>query len=129
MKTRVVLAFSLLVASLITTNQPAVAASSTTINFTLNTNGTVGSMGVDAIYNGAGGGNYETMVRWSADGRLWNFDRTIGSPTYGWRTSQTNGITVAGSASVMRLEIYPHPPTNCSGINENDPCYWQTYDP
>ena len=94
MKTRVVLALSLLISSVIATNQPAVAASSTTINFTLNTNATVGSLGVDAIYNGAGGGDYETMVRWSADGRLWNFDRTIGSPTYGWRTSQTNGVTV-----------------------------------
>ena len=129
MKTRVVLALSLLISSLIATNQPAVAATSTTINFTLNTSGTIGSIGVDAIYNGAGGGNYETMVRWGADGRLWNFDRTTGSPTFGWRTTQSNGITVNGSATVMRLEIYPHPPTNCTGINENDPCYWQTYDP
>ena len=129
MKTRVVLVLSLLISSLIALQQPAIAASSTTINFTLNTSGTVGSIGVDAIYNGAGGGDYETMVRWSADGRLWNFDRTAGSPTFGWRTSQSNGITVNGSATVMRLEIYPHPPSNCSGTNENDPCYWQTYDP
>jgi hypothetical protein len=129
MKTRIVLVLSLLISSLIALQQPAIAASSTTINFTLNTSGTVGSIGVDAIYNGAGGGDYETMVRWSADGRLWNFDRTAGSPTFGWRTSQSNGITVNGSATVMRLEIYPHPPSNCSGTNENDPCYWQTYDP
>ena len=118
------------ISGLFVAQQPAFAASSTTINFTLNTSGTVGSIGVDAIFNGAGGGgDYDKMVRWSADGRLWNFDRTAGSPTFGWRTSQSNGITVSGSASVMRLEIYPHPPTNCSGTNENDPCYWQTYDP
>jgi hypothetical protein len=129
MKTRVVLVLSLLISSLIAFQAPVIAASSTTINFTLNTSGTVGSIGVDAIYNGAGGGDYETMVRWSADGRLWNFDRTAGSPTFGWRTSQSNGITVNGSATLMRLEIYPHPPSNCSGTNENDPCYWQTYDP
>ena len=118
------------ISGLFVAQQPAFAASSTTINFTLNTSGTVGSIGVDAIFNGAGGGgDYDKMVRWSADGRLWNFDRTAGSPTFGWRTSQSNGITVSGSASVMRLEIYPHPPTNCSGINENDACYWATYDP
>jgi hypothetical protein len=130
MKTRLVLVLSLLISSFLVFHQPAVAATNTTINFTLNTSGTVGSIGVDAIFNGAGGGgDYDKMVRWSADGRLWNFDRTAGSPTFGWRTSQSNGITVSGSASVMRLEIYPHPPTNCSGTNENDPCYWQTYDP
>ena len=120
----------MLISGLFIVQQPALAASSTTVNFTLNTSGTVGSIGVDAIYNGAGGGgDYDKMVRWSADGRLWNFDRTAGSPTFGWRTSQSNGITVSGSASVMRLEIYPHPPTNCSGVNENDTCYWATYDP
>ena len=129
MKTRVVLVFVILISSLIALQQPAIAATSTTIHFTLNTRGTIGSIGVDAIYNGLGGGDYETMERWSADGRLWNFDRTIGSPTYGWRTSQTNGITVNGSATMMRLEIYPHPPVGCSGTNENDPCYWRTYDP
>jgi hypothetical protein len=130
MKTRFFFAFVMLISGLFIAQQPASAASSTTVNFTLNTSGTVGSIGVDAIYNGAGGGgDYDKMVRWSADGRLWNFDRTAGSPTFGWRTSQSNGITVSGSASVMRLEIYPHPPTNCSGTNENDPCYWQTYDP
>ena len=118
------------ISGLFVAQQPAFAASSTTINFPHNTSGTVGSIGVDAIFNGAGGGgDYDKMVRWSADGRLWNFDRTSGSPTFGWRTSQSNGITVSGSASVMRLEIYPHPPTNCSGINENDACYWATYDP
>ena len=120
----------MLISGLFIVQQPALAASSTTVNFTLNTSGTVGSIGVDAIFNGAGGGgDYDKMVRWSADGRLWNFDRTAGSPTFGWRTSQSNGITVSGSASVMRLEIYPHPPTNCSGVNENDTCYWATYDP
>ena len=120
----------MLISGLFIVQQPALAASSTTVNFTLNTSGTVGSIGVDAIYNGAGGGgDYDKMVRWSADGRLWNFDRTAGSSTFGWRTSQSNGITVNGSASVMRLEIYPHPPTNCSGVNENDTCYWATYDP
>jgi hypothetical protein len=130
MKTRFFFTFVMLISGLFIVQQPASAASSTTVNFTLNTSGTVGSIGVDAIYNGAGGGgDYDKMVRWSADGRLWNFDRTAGSPTFGWRTSQSNGITVSGSASVMRLEIYPHPPTNCSGTNENDPCYWQTYDP
>ncbi|MEI7507545.1 MAG: hypothetical protein WCK23_12100, partial [Actinomycetes bacterium] len=130
MKSRVVVVVSLLLSSLIALHQPALAATYTTINFTLNTSGTIGSIGVDAIYNGSGGGgDYDKMVRWSADGRLWNFDRTLGSPTFGWRTSQSNGITVSGSASMMRLEIYPHPPTNCSGTNENDPCYWQTYDP
>ena len=129
MKTRLVLVLSVLISSFLAFHQPAVAATNTTINFTLNTSGTIGSIGVDAIYNGAGGGDYETMVRWSADGRLWNYDRTPGSPTFGWRTTQSNGITVSGSPSVMRLEIYPHPPTNCSGVNENDPCYWQTYDP
>ena len=129
MKTRLVLVLSVLISSFLSFHQPALAAANTTINFTLNTSGTVGSIGVDAIYNGTGGGDYETMVRWSADGRLWNYDRTLGSPTFGWRTTQSNGITVSGSPSVMRLEIYPHPPTNCSGVNENDPCYWQTYDP
>ena len=129
MRIRVVVVLSLLISSFLAFHQPVAAATNTTINFTLNTSGTIGSIGVDAIYNGAGGGDYETMVRWSADGRIWNFDRTAASPTFGWRTSQSNGITVSGSASVMRLEIYPHPPTNCSGVNENDPCYWQTYDP
>lgn len=130
MKTRFFFAFVIFISGLFVAQQSALAASSTTINFTLNTSGTVGSIGVDAIFNGAGGGgDYDKMVRWSADGRLWNFDRTAGSPTFGWRTSQSNGITVSGSASVMRLEIYPHPPTNCSGVNENDACYWQTYDP
>ena len=130
MKTRFFFAFVMFISGLFVAQQSALAASSTTINFTLNTSGTVGSIGVDAIFNGAGGGgDYDKMVRWSADGRLWNFDRTAGSPTFGWRTSQSNGITVSGSASVMRLEIYPHPPTNCSGTNENDPCYWATYDP
>jgi hypothetical protein len=130
MKTRFFFAFVMLISGLFVAQQPVLAVSSTTVNFTLNTGGTVGSIGVDAIYNGAGGGGeYDKMVRWSADGRLWNFDRTAGSPTFGWRTSQSNGITVNGSASVMRLEIYPHPPTNCSGVNENDACYWATYDP
>ena len=105
MKTRLVLVLSVLISSFLAIHQPAVAATNTTINFTLNTSGTIGSIGVDAIYNGAGGGDYETMVRWSADGRLWNYDRTPGSPTFGWRTTQSNGITVSGSPSVMRLEI------------------------
>ena len=95
----------------------------------MNTDGTIGLIGVDALYDGAGGGNYETMVRWSADGRLWNYDRNLSSATFGWRTTQSDGITVNGSASMMRLEIYPHPPQSCTGTNETDPCYWQTYDP
>ncbi|MDA2967941.1 MAG: hypothetical protein O3B91_10520, partial [Actinomycetota bacterium] len=72
MKTRFFLTFVMFISGLFVAQQPALAASSTTINFTLNTSGTVGSIGVDAIFNGAGGGgDYDKMVRWSADGRLW----------------------------------------------------------
>ena len=56
MKTRFFFAFVIFISGLFVAQQPALAASSTTINFTLNTSGTVGSIGVDAIFNGAGGG-------------------------------------------------------------------------
>ncbi len=130
MKTRFVIVLSFLVSSLFAFGQTANAAASTTIHFNLITQGTVGTIGLDAIYNNnEGTAAYDAMVRWSASGRLWNFDQAPSSPTFGWRTSLSDGMTVQGSPTMMRLEIYPHPPTGCSGINENDPCYWQTYDP
>ena len=56
MRIRVVVVLSLLISSFLAFHQPVAAATNTTINFTLNTSGTIGSIGVDAIYNGAGGG-------------------------------------------------------------------------
>ncbi|MFZ9426225.1 MAG: hypothetical protein ACO29A_02400 [Ilumatobacteraceae bacterium] len=106
-----------------------VSAVVTTTTFTLQTSSTIGLMGVDATYTNSNPDGYEKMVRWSSDGRLWEYDQVLGSPTYGWRTGQTNGVTVAGSPRLIRLEFYPHPTTTCSGTNENDSCYWLTYDP
>ena len=106
---------------------PALAATST-IN--LVTDGTIGSIGVDAVYGGNGGGAaYDLMVRWSSDGRLWSFQQTPGATNFGWRTGQVNGLTVPGSPEIVRLEIYPHPVENCSGTDESQHCYWVTYDP
>ncbi|NDF31184.1 MAG: hypothetical protein EB147_03010, partial [Acidimicrobiia bacterium] len=106
-----------------------VSAVVTTATFTLQTSSTIGLLGVDATYTNSNPDGYEKMVRWSSDGRLWDYDQVLGSPTYGWRTGQVNGVTVAGSPRLIRLEFYPHPTTTCSGTNENDSCYWLTYDP
>ena len=126
---RLFLAILLIVLHSLTTTHRVFAAGSTTITFSIVTDGTIGSIGLDALPNSSGQSGYNSMIRWSADGRLWNFDRTVGSSTFGWRTSQVNGMTAIGSPTTMRLEVYPHPPSGCSGTNEIDPCYWLTYDP
>lgn len=108
---------------------PPVSAATTTATFTLETSSTIGLLGVDATYANSDPGGYERMIRWSADGRLWDYNQTLGSSTFGWRTGQTNGVTVSGSPRQVRLELYPHPTTTCSGTNESEPCYWLTYDP
>lgn len=109
---------------------PASAATQTTITFSVAGGGTNGTVGLDAVFgNTGGGGAYDRMVRWDANNQLWNYDQVPGSPTFGWRTTATTSMTVAGSADLMRLELYPHPTTTCSGTNENDACYWLTYDP
>ena len=105
------------------------SAVTTTATFTLQTSSTIGLLGVDATYTDSNPGGYEKMIRWSSDGRLWDYDQTLGSSTYGWRTGQVNGVTVSGTPRQIRLEFYPHPTTTCSGTNENDACYWLTYDP
>lgn len=119
----------LFVTNSLMSEQSASAAASTTITFSIVTDGTIGSIGLDALPDSPGQSGYDSMIRWSADGRLWNFDRTARSSTFGWRTSQVTGMTAVGSPTIMRLEIYPHPPSGCSGTNEVDPCYWLTYDP
>ncbi len=121
----------LVLTSLLPLHVPSVrAASQTTITFSVVGGGTNGTIGLDAVFGTSGGGGaYDRMVRWDADNRLWNYDQVLGSPTYGWRTTATSSLTVPGAASVMRLELYPHPTTTCSGTNENDACYWLTYDP
>ena len=121
----------LVLTSLLPLHVPSVrAASQTTITFSVVGGGTNGTIGLDAVFGTSGGGGaYDRMVRWDADNRLWNYDQVLGSPTYGWRTTATSSLTVPGAASVMRLELYPHPTTTCSGANENDACYWLTYDP
>lgn len=112
---------------LLGTGYTARAAVSTT--FTLQTSSTIGLLGIDATYTDSSPDGYEKMIRWSSDGRLWEYDQTLGSSTYGWRTGQVAAPTVAGSPRQIRLELYPHPTTTCSGTNENDPCYWLIYDP
>lgn len=104
-------------------------ATTTTARFTLQTSSTIGLIGVDATYPTSNPGGYEKMIRWSSDGRLWEYDRNLGSNTYGWRTGPTDGVTVPGAPRQIRLELYPHPTTTCSGTDENDACYWLTYDP
>ena len=95
---------------------PAHAATQTTITFSVAGGGTNGNVGLDAVFgNTGGGGAYDRMVRWDAANQLWNYDQVLGSPTYGWRTTATTSMTVTGAASLMRLELYPHPTATCSG--------------
>jgi len=124
------LALLALIAAVPVAGLPASPARAATSTIDLRTDGTIGSIGVDAVYNGNGGGAiYDLMVRWSSDGRLWWYQQTPGASNFGWRTGQVNGLTVPGTPDIVRLEIYPHPVENCSGTDENEHCYWVTYDP
>jgi len=125
---RVLTSFLALACVVVASEVPA-RATTTTATFTLQTSSTIGLIGVDATYPTSDSGGYDKMIRWSSDGRLWEYDRALGSGTYGWRTGQTKGVTVSGAPRQIRLELYPHPTTSCSGTNENDACYWLTYDP
>ena len=72
--------------------------------------------GLDIINNGDSPFGYEQMVRWSSDGRLWNWNWVPGSSNYGYRTTQTGGFTFTQPATTVRLEVYPHATDNCSEI-------------
>ena len=125
---RAVVIASLVITSALVPSNSA-SATTTTATFTIDTASTIGLLGVDATYSSSDPAGYEKMIRWSADGRLWDYNQTLGSSTYGWRTGQVNGVTVSGSPRTIRLELYPHPTTTCSGTNESDSCYWLIYDP
>jgi len=99
------------------------------VTFSIITDGTVGSVGLDIINNGASPYGYEQMVRWSSDGQLWNWNWMPGSVNYGYRTSATNGFTFSQAATIVRLEVYPHNTSGCTGSDESNPCYWNIYDP
>ena len=81
------------------------------------TNGTIGTLYVDAIYDGGGGGGaYDAGYTWHSDGSLWNFDPAQGYIETGPAPSP---LSVPGSPTMVRLELYPKPSAN----------YWQPYDP
>lgn len=69
------------------------------------TNGTIGTMWVDAIGNGlAGGGAYDTGYSWRSDGSLWNLNMSTFQ-----ETTRATSLTVPGSPTTVRLELYPKP--------------------
>ena len=82
--------------------QPASAA---TLFASVATNGSIGTMWVDALYNGGGGGGaYDTGFSWRSDGSLWNMNMS----TY-TETSPASSLAVNGSPTTVRLELYPKP--------------------
>jgi len=84
----------------------AEVVSAATFSVSIATGGSIGNMGVDALYDGGGGGGvYDTYSRWDGDGNLTlmavrdgYYQDTVGSP-----------FSVPGSPTTLRLELYPKP--------------------
>jgi len=83
----------------------AEVASAATFSVSIATSGSIGNMGVDALYNGGGGGVYDTYSRWDSNGNLTlmavkdgYYQDTAGSP-----------FSVPGSPTMLRVELYPKP--------------------
>ena len=75
---------------------------------TVATGGSIGTMWVDAVTNGVGGGGaYEAGYSWRSDGSLWNMNTA-----YQETTSAGQPLGVPGSPSLVRLELYPKPTSN-----------------
>lgn len=97
-------------ATTVVTVTQAEVASAATFSVSVATGGSIGNMGVDAIYNGVkgGGGYYASYSRWDSNGHLTlmtiqngYYQDAIGSP-----------FTVTGSPTTLRVELYPKPTSN-----------------
>ncbi len=81
------------------------AAATYSFSASVATGGTIGTMWVDALYDGAGGGGaYDTGYSWRSDGSLWNMNMS----TY-QETTRATSLTVPGAPTMVRLELYPKP--------------------
>ena len=81
------------------------SASAASFSASVATNGSIGTMWVDAIYDGQGGGGaYDTGYSWRSDGGLWNLNMS----TY-TETTPAGSLSVNGSPTIVRLELYPKP--------------------
>ncbi|MGB8861583.1 MAG: hypothetical protein WCC60_20170 [Ilumatobacteraceae bacterium] len=81
-------------------------ASAATFSVSIATGGTIGNMGVDALYNGGGGGDYDTYSRWNGDGSL---QRMVLSAAGYYVDAQGSPFALNGSPTTIRLELYPKP--------------------
>jgi len=108
---RVLGAALLLVASTgVVSLAPATTASAATISASVANAGTIGTLYIDAIYNGAGGGGaYDEGYQWTGDGRLWSFNKTTNQ-----LIAPVSSLGVAGSPTTVRLELYPKPTSDYS---------------
>ena len=84
--------------------QPASAA---IFSVSIETGGSIGNMGIDALYNGVhAGGDYASYSRWDANGNLTRMARNADGmyvDTYG------SPFAIDGSPTTLRVELYPKP--------------------
>lgn len=85
-------------------------AGAASFSFAIATGGSIGNVGIDAIGGGyGGGGEYDSYLRWNSDGGLTKMTIQQG---YYQDAPGLNPLTVAGSPTSLRLELYPKPTGN-----------------
>ena len=84
-------------------------ASAATFSVSIATGGSIGNMGVDAVYNGSGGGGaYDSYSRWDSNGNL-----TLMTMQNGYyQDAAGSPLSVAGTPTMLRVELYPKPTSN-----------------
>ena len=97
-------------ATTVVTVSQAQVASAATFSVGVATGGSIGNMGVDAIYNGVkgGGGYYASYSRWDSNGQLTLM--TIQNGYY--QDAAGSPYSVVGSPTTLRVELYPKPTSN-----------------
>ena len=97
-------------ATTVVTVSQAQVASAATFSVGVATGGSIGNMGVDAIYNGVkgGGGYYASYSRWDSNGQLTL--QTIQNGYY--QDAAGSPYSVVGSPTTLRVELYPKPTSN-----------------
>lgn len=108
-------------ASTVVVSLTGVPRAEATYNFTvsINTGGSIGTMWVDAIPGGSNPAAYEAGYTWHADGSIWRMQSPLNPPLDYSESTQATTLTVPGTPTVVRLELYPKPTNN----------YWTPYDP
>jgi hypothetical protein len=111
------------VVAVVTAERPVSAA---TMGFSFapgGTYGSIGTIGIDAVYGGTGGGGaYDARYVWRSDGGLALEQPNFTSP------GSVGSLSVGGSPSLVRYELYPKPVAGCGGF-DTESCYWTSYDP